>query len=196
MGNDGALILGADLKKDPRRLHDAYDDSAGVTAAFTLNLLRRMNRELQATFDLDAFVHEAFYNPLEGRIEIYFRSLRPQSVTVAGRTFSFAEGERVHTEYSYKFDIAGIETWPAPPACVSPRPLDRSGPSLRRDLFGGSPLKEVCPPSSFLESGHKAEWGGWHRFSGGQGRRQVTRPQAINGGRARKVAQTSPQNCG
>jgi dimethylhistidine N-methyltransferase len=109
LGSDGALVLGADLKKDPRRLHDAYNDAAGVTAAFTLNLLRRMNRELQATFDLDAFVHEAFYNQLEGRIEIYFRSLRPQSVTVAGRTFSFAEGERVHTEYSYKFDVAGIE---------------------------------------------------------------------------------------
>jgi len=109
IGNDGAFVLGADLKKDPRRLHDAYNDSAGVTAAFTLNLLRRMNRELHATFDLDAFAHEAFYNPIEGRIEIYFRSLRPQSVTVAGRIFSFAEGDRVHTEYSYKFDIPGIE---------------------------------------------------------------------------------------
>jgi len=109
LGSDGALVLGADLRKDPQRLHDAYNDSAGVTAAFTLNLLRRMNRELQATFDLDGFVHEAFYNSFEGRIEIYFRSLRPQSATVAGRTFSFAEGERVHTEYSYKFDVAGIE---------------------------------------------------------------------------------------
>ena len=106
---DGALVLGADLRKDPQRLHDAYNDSAGVTAAFTLNLLRRMNRELQATFDLDAFVHDAFYNEAEGRIEIYFRSLRQQSVTVAGRSFAFAEGERVHTEYSYKFDIAGID---------------------------------------------------------------------------------------
>jgi dimethylhistidine N-methyltransferase len=106
---DGALVLGADLRKDPQRLHDAYNDSAGVTAAFTLNLLRRMNRELQATFDLDAFAHDAFYNEAEGRIEIYFRSLRQQSVTVAGRSFAFAEGERVHTEYSYKFDIAGID---------------------------------------------------------------------------------------
>ena len=81
----------------------------GVTAAFTLNLLRRMNRELEATFDLAGFAHEAFYNPAEGRIEIYFRSLRPQTVTVAGRSFAFAEGERVHTEYSYKYDDAGIE---------------------------------------------------------------------------------------
>lgn len=108
LGASGAMVLGADLKKDPRRLHDAYNDSAGVTAQFTLNLLRRMNRELEADFDLAAFAHEAFYNPVEGRIEIYFRSLKPQTVTVAGRSFAFAEGERVHTEYSYKYDDAGI----------------------------------------------------------------------------------------
>lgn len=105
---DGALVLGVDLKKDHRRLHDAYNDSAGVTAQFTLNLLRRMNRELDATFDLSAFAHDAFYDPVEGRIEIYFCSLRDQAVTVAGRRFAFAEGERVHTEYSYKYDDAGI----------------------------------------------------------------------------------------
>lgn len=108
LGDDGALVLGVDLKKDPQRLHDAYNDSAGVTAAFTLNLLRRMNRELHATFDLAGFAHEAFYNPVEGRIEIYVRSLRDQSVTVAGRRFDFVAGERVHTEYSYKYDEAGI----------------------------------------------------------------------------------------
>jgi len=109
LGDDGALVMGVDLKKDPQRLHDAYNDSAGVTAAFTLNLLRRMNRELQGSFNLEAFAHEAFYNELEGRIEIYFRSLHEQSVAVAGRTFGFAEGERVHTEYSYKYDLTGIE---------------------------------------------------------------------------------------
>jgi dimethylhistidine N-methyltransferase len=108
LGDAGAMVLGVDLKKDPRRLHDAYNDAAGVTAQFTLNLLRRMNRELEANFDLSAFAHEAFYNPVEGRIEIYFRSLRAQTVTVAGQSFAFAEGERVHTEYSYKFDDAGI----------------------------------------------------------------------------------------
>lgn len=110
LGDGGAMVLGVDLKKDPRRLHDAYNDAAGVTAQFTLNLLRRMNRELEANFDLSAFAHEAFYNPVEGRIEIYFRSLRPQTVSVAGRSFDFADGERVHTEYSYKFDDAGIAT--------------------------------------------------------------------------------------
>ncbi len=106
--SDGALILGVDLKKDPERLHDAYNDAAGVTAQFTLNLLRRMNRELEANFDLSAFAHEAFYNEAAGRIEIYFRSLGDQTVSVAGRRFTFAEGERVHTEYSYKYDDADI----------------------------------------------------------------------------------------
>lgn len=105
---DGALVLGVDLKKDPQRLHDAYNDSAGVTAQFTLNLLRRMNRELDANFNLSAFAHDAFYDQVTGRIEIYFRSLREQAVTVMGRRFAFAEGERVHTEYSYKYDEAGI----------------------------------------------------------------------------------------
>ncbi len=67
-----------------------------------------MNRELDATFDLAAFAHEAFYNSIEGRIEIYFRSLRPQTVTVSGRRFAFGAGERIHTEYSYKYDDDGI----------------------------------------------------------------------------------------
>lgn len=105
---DGALVLGVDLRKDPKRLHDAYNDSAGVTARFTLNLLRRMNRELDATFDLSAFSHDAFYDEAEGRIEIYARSLRDQSVRVAGQRFAFTKGERIHTEYSYKYDEAGI----------------------------------------------------------------------------------------
>lgn len=109
LGNDGALIVGVDLRKGEQQLHDAYNDSAGVTAAFTLNLLRRINRELDATFDLAGFAHEAFYNSDEGRIEIYFRSLADQTVRVAGRSFAFEKGERVHTEYSYKYDIAGIE---------------------------------------------------------------------------------------
>ena len=108
LGRRGAMVLGVDLRKDARRLHAAYNDSAGVTAAFTLNLLKRMNRELGATFDLAQFAHDASYNPVEGRIEIYFRSLRRQNVTVAGRNFAFGEGERVHTEYSYKYDLAGL----------------------------------------------------------------------------------------
>lgn len=108
LGAGGALVLGLDLRKDPGLLHAAYNDSAGVTAAFTLNLLRRANDELGATFDLAGFAHEAFYNPAEGRIEIYLRSLRPQRAVVEGREFAFAEGERIHVEYSYKYDEASI----------------------------------------------------------------------------------------
>ncbi|MGE0421302.1 MAG: L-histidine N(alpha)-methyltransferase [Reyranellaceae bacterium] len=104
LGDDGAMVIGVDLRKDPALLHAAYNDSAGVTAAFTLNLLRRMNRELDATFDLSSFAHDAFYNADEGRIEIYFRSLRSQTAMVAGWRFMFAQGERIHTEYSYKYD--------------------------------------------------------------------------------------------
>lgn len=108
LSDDGALVVGVDLRKDPQRLHDAYNNSAGVTAAFTLNLLRRMNRELHASFELSAFAHEAFYDEAQGRIEIYVRSLEQQSVTVAGQRFDFAAGERVHTEYSYKYDPAAL----------------------------------------------------------------------------------------
>lgn len=109
LGEEGALVLGADLRKDHQRLHDAYNDAAGVTADFSLNLLRRMNRELHASFDIRNFEHEAFYNPDEGRIEIYLRSRCDQTVMVAGRRFAFASGSRIHTEYSYKYDRAGID---------------------------------------------------------------------------------------
>jgi dimethylhistidine N-methyltransferase len=121
LGDDGALVLGADLKKDADVLHAAYNDSAGVTAAFSLNLLERMNRELDASFDIGAFAHEAFYNGDEGRIEIYIRSLRAQSVRVAGHRFFFDAGERIHTEYSYKYDIADINRMVAPTGFVRAR---------------------------------------------------------------------------
>lgn len=114
LGPQGALVLGADLKKDPDMLHAAYNDSAEVTAAFSLNLLARMNRELGGDFDIGAFEHDAFYNQAEGRIEIYLRSRRAQSVHVGGQRFFFDAGERVHTEYSYKYDLADIDALAAP----------------------------------------------------------------------------------
>ena len=101
----GRLIVGVDLKKDARRLVLAYNDAQGVTAAFNLNLLTRINRELGGTFDLDAFEHEAIYNPREGRIEMYLRSRHPQVASVLGRPFHFAGRERIHTENSYKYAI-------------------------------------------------------------------------------------------
>ena len=102
-GAAGRLLIGFDLKKDPQRLHAAYNDAAGVTAAFNLNLLARLNRELGADFNLDRFRHYAFYNPVAGRIEMHLVSLLEQDVNVAGERFHFALGETLHTEHSYKF---------------------------------------------------------------------------------------------
>jgi dimethylhistidine N-methyltransferase len=102
-GAQGRLLIGFDLKKDPQQLHAAYNDAAGITAAFNLNLLARLNRELDADFDLARFRHYAFYNPLAGRIEMHLVSLAEQDVRVAGERFHFALGETLHTEHSYKF---------------------------------------------------------------------------------------------
>jgi len=102
-GAEGQLLIGFDLKKDPQRLHAAYNDAAGVTAAFNLNLLVRLNRELGADFDPSRFRHYAFYNPVAGRIEMHLVSLAEQDVSVAGERFHFALGETLHTEHSYKF---------------------------------------------------------------------------------------------
>jgi dimethylhistidine N-methyltransferase len=104
-GPGGGLLIGVDLKKDPARLRAAYDDAQGVTARFNLNLLARINRELDADFDLRAFRHEAFYNAPLGRIEMHLVSEREQQVTVRGRAVRFRPGETIHTENSYKYSI-------------------------------------------------------------------------------------------
>jgi len=105
-----ALLLGADLKKDPAILEAAYNDALGVTSAFNLNVLARINRELQGTFDLRAFRHRAFYNAAIGRIEIYIESLFNQRVRIEklDLEIEFAAGELIHTENSYKYDLDGI----------------------------------------------------------------------------------------
>lgn len=105
LGPGGEMLVGVDLKKDAAILDAAYNDSAGVTAAFNLNLLARANRELDAGFDLARFAHDAFYNADAGRIEIYIRSEIDQVVRCAGQVFRFAAGERVHTEYSCKYTV-------------------------------------------------------------------------------------------
>jgi dimethylhistidine N-methyltransferase len=97
------MLVGVDLKKDPARLHAAYNDAAGVTAAFNLNLLARINRELGADFDLRRWRHYALYNPALGRIEMHLVSMKTQKVTLGGHRFSFAAGETLHTENSYKY---------------------------------------------------------------------------------------------
>jgi dimethylhistidine N-methyltransferase len=108
LGPGGRLLIGVDLVKDAGRLEAVYDDSDGVTAAFNLNLLTRINRELGADFDLDAFRHRAFFNAELSRIEMHLLSTRTQQVAVAGQLFDFAEGESIHTECSYKYRTDGF----------------------------------------------------------------------------------------
>jgi dimethylhistidine N-methyltransferase len=104
-GSRGAMLVGVDLKKDPALLHAAYNDAQGVTAAFNINMLHRINRELQGDFDIESFEHRAFYDERAGRIEMHLVSLREQTVTVAGRRFPFKAGETIHTESSYKYSV-------------------------------------------------------------------------------------------
>jgi dimethylhistidine N-methyltransferase len=102
------MLVGVDLKKDPAMLHAAYNDSRGVTAAFNLNLLARINRELGADFDLRRWRHYAFYNPAEGRIEMHLVSMGTQKVALGKHRFHFASGETIHTESSYKYSLDGF----------------------------------------------------------------------------------------
>jgi dimethylhistidine N-methyltransferase len=105
LGPGSAFLLGVDLKKSEQILVPAYNDAQGVTAAFNLNLLVRINRELGGDFDLSRFAHDAVWNADAGRIEMYVVSLAEQTARVAGRDFVFAEGERIHTENSHKYTV-------------------------------------------------------------------------------------------
>jgi L-histidine Nalpha-methyltransferase len=107
-GPEGAVLLGVDLKKDPAILHAAYNDAAGVTAAFNRNLLVRINRELDGDFAPETFAHYAFYEPVAGRIEMHLVSLRRQVVTVSGTKLAFEDGESIRTECSYKYDLPSM----------------------------------------------------------------------------------------
>ncbi len=105
LGSGGALLIGVDLKKDAAILNRAYDDAAGVTAAFNLNILGRINRELDGSFDLDEFSHEARYDAERGRVEMHLASEKEQTVEILGRDFRFRKGETIHTENSYKYTV-------------------------------------------------------------------------------------------
>ena len=105
----GWLLIGVDLVKDPQKLHAAYNDSAGITAAFNLNLWTRANREAGADFDTSRWMHSAFYNAPHHRIEMHLVSRCEQRVSVAGQSFTFDEGDSVHTESSYKYSLNGFQ---------------------------------------------------------------------------------------
>jgi L-histidine N-alpha-methyltransferase len=111
MAAEDRLLMGVDLRKDRAILEPAYDDAAGVTAEFNLNILARINRELKGDFDLDTFRHRAIYNEEAGRIEMYLVSTRRQSVAVRALelTVEFGEAEAIHTENSYKYSLAEID---------------------------------------------------------------------------------------
>ena len=104
-GRDGGLLIGIDLKKDTATIEAAYNDRAGVTAQFNLNLLERINRELEADFDLSKFAHDARYNSQRGRIEMYLVSQCAQVVTIDDEKIEFAAGETICTEYSHKYTV-------------------------------------------------------------------------------------------
>jgi dimethylhistidine N-methyltransferase len=107
-GSGGALVIGVDLQKPSDIIERAYNDAAGVTAEFNLNLLARANRELGADFNLSQWRHEAVYDPLNGRVEMHLISNADQAVNVGESVFHFAPGKKIITEYSYKHTVAGF----------------------------------------------------------------------------------------
>jgi dimethylhistidine N-methyltransferase len=104
-GPGGGLLIGVDLKKDPAMLHMAYNDGDGITAQFNLNILERINRELDGKFQIASFEHYAFYNPQESRVEMHLISRRDQKVRLDSTSVSFAKGESIWTESSYKYNL-------------------------------------------------------------------------------------------
>ena len=107
-GEDGALLIGVDLQKDAAVIDAAYNDSAGVTAEFNLNMLRHLNRAFGSNFDLDAFTHRATYRPEEGRVVVELVSMRDQDARIGGARISFGNGETIITEYSHKYTLEGF----------------------------------------------------------------------------------------
>ncbi len=105
LGQGAQMIIGVDLEKDDRVLYDAYNDAAGITARFNLNVLVRINRELGGNFDLSAFMHRAIYNRERHRIEMHLIAKKAQAVRLLGHSFSFRPGETIHTENSYKYSL-------------------------------------------------------------------------------------------
>lgn len=152
-GDDGGVLMGVDLAKDPAVLRRAYDDPEGVTAAFNRNLLIRINRELEADLDPEAFEHQAVVDPDGRRVRMLLVSRRDQEATVAGRRFRFAAGEAIHTESSYKYTAEGFagvaataglrvrRIWTDPEEAFSVQYLEpdpaRAGPPLSDPEAGG-----------------------------------------------------------
>ncbi|KZC16270.1 dimethylhistidine N-methyltransferase [Rhodanobacter sp. FW510-R12] len=143
MGDAGGILIGADLKKDPALIEAAYNDHAGVTAEFTLNMLARLNREIGSNFELSAFAHRAHYNPMAGRIETHLVSRREQQVKVGRANVPFRADETIQVEYSCKYSLedfaalaarAGLavqRVWTDPQRMFSVQYLVRAGTAAR-----------------------------------------------------------------
>lgn len=137
VGEGGAALIGVDLAKKASSIEPAYNDSAGVTAAFNLNMLVHLNRRFGSDFEPENFMHEAFYNPGEGRVEMHLKSRREQDVHLGGKTIHIAKGESIHTESSYKYSderfavlaerggFRLVKTWKDPEELFSVRYLER-----------------------------------------------------------------------
>lgn len=155
LGPGGRLLVGVDLIKDHRVLEAAYNDADEVTAAFNLNLLTRINRELDADFDLTGFRHTAWFNSDLSRIEMHLISTREQQARIAGRDFAFREGESIHTECSYKYDIDGFHRLARqagfePEQVWTDQPIDT----------GSNPRSNTAPDQPPLFSVHCLVWRG------------------------------------
>lgn len=121
VGSNGAMVLGIDRRKETSVIDAAYNDSLGITADFNLNILARLNRDLRAEFDLESFEHVAFFNEAASRVEMHLRSLRDQTVCVAGEAIHFDRDETIWTESSYKYSREALDEL-----------LDRSGFKLEK----------------------------------------------------------------
>ena len=150
------MIIGVDLEKDERVLYDAYNDAAGVTARFNLNVLVRINRELGGNFDLSAFTHRSIYNRDRHRIEMHLISRKAQSVRMLGHNFSFRPGESIHTENSYKYSLERFTALARGVGLDGAGVLDRRGEDVLGSRAGGFGLR-VCPgPSPATPISHTA----------------------------------------
>ena len=149
LGEGAQMIIGVDLEKNERVLYDAYNDAAGVTAKFNLNVLVRINRELGGNFDVSAFMHRSIYNRERHRIEMHLIAKKAQTVRILGRNFSFRPGESIHTEFELQIQPRPLHRIGARLGLVGAGILDRSGADVFRARAGGVglnlPSRHVTP---------------------------------------------------